>query len=239
LRRGLDDVTTALVEANLGLVRSYVGRFSRKTGRENARDFFSAGTVGLMHAICTYEVGRGTFGHGAYQRIKTEVLAAVRFADHPTISAGDFAMRPAILMAARRLGGGNEGRIPTCAEIAVAAGATVNQVRRVLEAPSIHSLSNSLGPDSEDGELVEVVPDTHVDVDRDVLAALGIEHLKVHGLSHLDARELFVIVHRFGLDGGEPQHLRTVGEVMGISRETVRQIEIRALATMRSSMVTP
>jgi RNA polymerase primary sigma factor len=40
---------------------------------------------------------------------------------------------------------------------------------------------------------------------------------------------------RFGLDGGEPQTLREIGETLGITRERVRQVEKQAMDILKAS----
>jgi len=236
LRRELDEGTQRIVEANQGLVRSYVKRFTTGASIDDARDFNDAGTLGLMQAIATYQVGKGTLASWAYKRIQCEVLEAVRAADHPTISAVDFARRPAILRAVRQLAATQESYIPSYAEIAAAADATVGQVRRVLEAPCLDSLAAPVGGDSDGTTLGDTIADEKADVDGTVLAKIDIESLERYGLACLDARELFVIARRFGLGTEPPQYLLAIGEILGLSRETVREIEVKALAKMQQGI---
>ena len=53
-------------------------------------------------------------------------------------------------------------------------------------------------------------------------------------MSHLNERELMVLRQRYGLEGcDEPQTLNELAEVMGVSRESVRQVEVKALKKLR------
>jgi RNA polymerase primary sigma factor len=53
-------------------------------------------------------------------------------------------------------------------------------------------------------------------------------------LNMLKDREKRILLYRYQFDGGEEYTLKTIGAKMGISAETVRQIEKRALKKMRS-----
>jgi RNA polymerase primary sigma factor len=51
----------------------------------------------------------------------------------------------------------------------------------------------------------------------------------------LTAREKTVIAMRYGIGGGEPMTLEQVGQVFGVTRERVRQIEAKALRKLRNN----
>jgi RNA polymerase primary sigma factor len=53
-------------------------------------------------------------------------------------------------------------------------------------------------------------------------------------LDTLSAREKQILIHRFGLYGEEPKTLKEVGDIVGISRERVRQIEKRLIKKLRA-----
>ena len=149
LERMLEEVTTDIVQFNLGLVRSYCRRFTSNSSREDSADFEAAGMLGLMRAIHSFDPSQGRFGHWAFKPIQREVLRAVRDADHPNVNLGDFERRPEILRAFRHLQGDDCSYTPTYDEVANVVGVTVDQVRRVLAPPRLESAQHAT---SEDGE---------------------------------------------------------------------------------------
>lgn len=230
LRRRIDDVTRTIVDANYGLVTTYVRRFTRTASPEDRQDFEGAGLLGLMKAISSYDPDMGPFGQWAYKPIQREVLRAVHLSDHSNMNLGDFERRPDVLRAVQTLrDAGIEA--PDIDEIAAEADVTVAQARRVIQAPQIDSLSTPLG-DEDGATLGEVIPDSDAPVDDQVLSKIDMHTLESLGLSNLDPRELFVLTRRLGLDAEPPQRLSTLGEYLGLSREAVRQIQLRAISKL-------
>lgn len=234
LQRLLDDVTTELVECNLGLVRSYTRRFGGAASADDRAEFESAGVLGLMRAIDTYEPGCGSFGQWAFKPIRREVLRTVRDVDHPHLSRNDFEKRSAILKADRQLRAIDPAYQPAEAEVAAVSGATTAQVRRVLAPPKLASIHQA---DAEAEELGDAIPTEDPSPESLVLSSMTLVALERFGLRALDPRELYVIVRRFGLDGEPVDKLADIGEALNLSREGVRQIEIRAMAKLQHPMV--
>jgi RNA polymerase primary sigma factor/RNA polymerase nonessential primary-like sigma factor len=231
--RELDDLIYEIMTANYGLVRRYVATFtSRSTG--HSEDFESAGKVGLLWAISSYDPDRGPFASWAFKPIQREVLRAVRDADHPNLNLGDFEKRP-IILAAKRAFLEEFGTDTTLdhADIAQRAGVTEAQVRRVLEAPRLDSLQASTSTQN-DGmiPLEEQLADLSLSLEEKVLLHTQLRALADRGWPTLDARERYVLTRRFGLDDMPEQSLRAIGENIGLSREGVRQIQQKALAKL-------
>ena len=200
LERLLDAVTTEIVQLNLGLVRSYCQRFTSTSSGDDSSDFEAAGLLGLMRAIHSFDPGQGRFGNWAFKPIQREVLRAVRDADHPNVSIGDFERRPEILRAQRHLQGDDGAYVPSYEEVATVVGVSVDQVRRVLAPPRIESVQHAT---SEDGgtSLAELVEADEIGPESAVVSSMALSALREFGLSALDPRELYVLVRRFGLDG--------------------------------------
>jgi RNA polymerase primary sigma factor len=90
------------------------------------------------------------------------------------------------------------------------------------------SLETPLGHDGQESNLGSMLPTPHCGLQ---------EHFRHQEwdwlLSHLKGRELDVVRQRYGLEGCEPRTLNDLAEEMGVSRESVRQVEVKALKRLR------
>jgi len=237
-KRNLDIVNSEIIQANYGLVLNYVRRFTNNTTREDSKDFEGAGVLGLMRAIDTYDPTRGSkFSTWAYKPIQRECLKAVRDADFQQLNPGDFEKRPDILRAVRELKNDeDDAPMPDYAAVAKLANTTTEAVRRVLDSHSLESLSKPIG-DEGSTYLSDMIADSDMAVDDQVISTQELTDLEKFGLGALDERELFVISRRFGLDAEPSQRLSAIGNILGLSREAVRQVEAKALSKLNHPVV--
>jgi RNA polymerase primary sigma factor len=124
-------------------------------------------------------------------------------------------------------------RTPNSEEIAEELGLKMREVETIVQ------LSNAVvsldGPTQEDsGTLQDVIEDTSYIPEKDLLR----ENLRERTLKFLETlldKEKQILLYRFAFYGGKKYTLKKIGDEMGISPETVRQIEIRALKKLKES----
>lgn len=235
----VERIHTELIELHQGLVHSYVRRFSATANHHDVEDYVAAGNYGLVQAILSYRRELGNFSAWAYKPIQRAVLQTVRLREHPNLCPTDFERRPAVLQARDLLREGDPSYSPSVEEIAAAAGCAAEQVRRILYPPQSISLSTPRDSSSDGNEttLVDSLPDRAADPAEAAVSTLLVEAFETHGLGCLDERELFVLARRFGLDGEPVQRLTSIGAMLNLSREAVRQIEHKALSKLQHPVV--
>ena len=124
-------------------------------------------------------------------------------------------------------------RTPNIEEIAEELGLKKREVETIVQ------LSNAVvsldGPGQEDsGTLQDVIEDNSYVPERELLR----ENLRERTLKFLETlmeKEKQILLYRFAFYGGKKYTLKRIGDEMGISPETVRQIEIRALKKLKES----
>ncbi len=220
-----------LAEANLRLVVSVAKKY-RNRGLSFA-DLIQEGNSGLMRAVDKYDHRLG-FKFGTYaswwvRQGVTRALAdqsrTVRIPCHQ--SATLRAIEQARGDLTTRL-----GREPTPDEVAAAVGVTADEVRtlRLAGRPTL-SLDEPLGGgehgmDSFLGDTLTEGPGE--DADQHLLRERIDELLRC-----LAPRDRQVIERRFGLGDGRTRTLDEIARELGITRERVRQIEMRAMERLR------
>jgi RNA polymerase primary sigma factor len=230
-RRARDE----LVQANLRFVVSVAKVYARKTGTP-IMDVINQGNVGLIEAAKRFDATRGrkfiTYAvwwiRHAILKGMAEQSGAMRL---PLNKAGAIRRMWRTLERLRQ----EQGREPTDSEIASAMKMKVNDVEE-LKKLSVTSLSlDAPIASDEDVDLGELVPDP---TDDPTLTDLHYESLGQEVdlvLRHLTDREARILKHYFGLGGGRKHTLEEIGQMMGLTRERIRQIKEEALRKLRQS----
>jgi RNA polymerase sigma factor (sigma-70 family) len=100
--------------------------------------------------------------------------------------------------------------------------------------PSITLLSEPIPEMKEEVTLEETVPDKNHDIILDIENQILREEIE-GVLKNFSEKRRYVIIRRFGLDGGKSCTLQEIGNELGVTRERIRQIEKEALGYFRRS----
>ncbi len=220
-----------LVHANLRFVIDVAKNYQNR-GLPLA-DLISAGNVGLMTAADRFDGTKGfKFISYAVWWIKQSILQTI--AEHARtvrLPMNRVSLLNNISQTSQRLRQGRETE-PGIEEIAAALEIPAEEVLlTVLSARAVRSLDEPFEAD-DDRHLLNILADTtQVNPDADVLCESAKDQLE-SVLNSLDQRELRIIRLYYGLDG-EALTLEQIGDLMGVTRERVRQIKERALSHLR------
>jgi RNA polymerase primary sigma factor len=231
-RAGDEDAVQRLVRANLRFVISVAKKYQNRG--VSLIDLIQEGNVGLVTAARKFDVDQGVkFISYAVWWIRQAILAALanqgRAVRVPLNRASDLAR---IFRERERLKQ-ELRRDPTLEEIAEAALLTAEVVQslQTLNAAEIR-LDAPIG-DSDDSQLVErFMSDEAQEPEEAVEERLLAEHIE-RALDTLTPRDAKVVRLYFGLDGGREHTLEEIGNLLGVTRERVRQLRDRALKRLR------
>jgi RNA polymerase primary sigma factor len=221
-----------LVQANLRFVIDVAKNYQNRG--LPLSDLISAGNVGLLTAADRFDGTKGyKFISYAVWWIKQSILQTI--AEHARtvrLPMNKVSLLKDISKTSRRLGQGREAE-PRIEEIAAELEVTAQEVlETMLSARAVRSLDESFEEDDE-RNLLNILADTSQDnPDADLLCESAKDQLE-SVLNSLDERELRIIRLYFGLDGHEALTLEQIGDLMGVTRERVRQIKERALSRLR------
>jgi len=232
IRRGEEEALTKLVRANLRFVVSVSKKYQNQG--VPLSDLISEGNLGLIRAAHKFDETRGIkFISYAVWWIRQAILQALaeqsRIIRVPLNRVATL-HRIAKYRAARLQ---ELGREPTAEEIARGLDLTPEEVERTLTLTrSPVSLDSPIVP-GEDGRLIDYIPDRMSQgPDEETYEKLLTESLtKV--LDTLAEREAMILRLYFGLGGERPRSLEEIGELLGVTRERVRQIKEKALGHLR------
>lgn len=222
-----------MVERNQGLVRSVVETLKGAQAKLSFDDLVGEGQVGLLRAISKFDHTRGfKFSTYATYWIFQSITRAL--ADKGSLIRVPVHMHQHLLRyrKTRRSLERSEGREPTCEEIAEYLGWPLARVYLLtrLDKPTV-SLDDPIR-EHEGMTVGDAIPSSGAGPDQ--LTEEREAHEVVQDvLRQLPARERNIIDRRFGLQDHRGETLEEIGDDLGVTRERVRQIEVKGLKRLR------
>ncbi len=221
-----------LVESNVRLVIS-IARNYMNSGIEII-DLIQEGNKGLVRAVENFDYKKGyKFSTYATWWIRQAVSRAINDKSQTIrLPTKAFDMVNKVIKFCRQYVA-DKGFEPSIDDIAESLDLTPEKVKMCLEysfKPLSLDMETAADDDSTIGEYVE---DKNAENPAQRVDIAALKHDIADVMGHLREKEKHVVTMRFGLDDGRMKTLKEVGEIYGMSRERVRQIEIKALEKLK------
>jgi RNA polymerase primary sigma factor len=232
-RRHIKLAKEALVRSHLRLVIGIAKKY-RSQSSLDLLDLIQEGNLGLMRAVDKFDYSRGfrlsTYASWWIRQSITRAMAdqgrIIRIPVHMTESVRRVNRERHKLR--KEL-----GHEPGSEELAAQSGISeslIEHVKSIVQDPTSLDLPIGEGGDATLGDLIEGpnADDPHASAE-----ASDLRRVLIEALSRLTPREQAILRMRFRIDDSNDRTLKDVGEVFGVTRERIRQIEAKALKKLR------
>jgi RNA polymerase primary sigma factor len=232
IHAGDDEALNALVRANLRFVVSVAKKYQNQG--VPLSDLINEGNLGLIRAAHKFDETKGIkFISYAVWWIRQAILQALaeqsRIVRVPLNRAGALhriGRRSATLLQ-------ELGREPTVEEIAEGLDLSEEEVAAALSISQSHLSLDAPMASGDDNRLMDYLPDQYAENPEGMAYDQALKDTVEGALASLRERESKVLRLYFGLDDQDPMTLEEIGDLLGITRERVRQIKEKALSRLR------
>ena len=222
-----------LIKANIRLVVSIAKKY-RRFG-SSFLDLIQAGNVGLIRAVDKFDYSLGNrFSTYATWWIRRSVLRFLNQKERTIRLPNYLSNRLRKVQHVTRDLSQELGRQPTLEEISELVEQSPEELRQLIHYSRLPiSLDEPVGEDGEN-ELLNFVENENAVVPFNSVQQTLMEEDISNALGDLSEREASIIKLRFGLEGNRSHTLKELGEIFGVTRERIRQIQQKALRKLRS-----
>ncbi|KAG2309216.1 hypothetical protein Bca4012_081861 [Brassica carinata] len=224
-----------LITANLRLVVHIAKQYQNRG--LNFQDLLQEGSMGLMKSVEKFKPQSGCrFATYAYWWIRQSIRKSI-FQNSRTIRLPENVYMLLGKVSEARKTCVQEGNYrPSKEELASHVGVSTEKLDKLLyNTRTPLSMQQPIWSD-QDITFQEVTPDSGIETpDTSVGKQMMRNHVR-NLLNVLSPKERKIIKLRFGIDGGKQRSLSEIGEIYGLSKERVRQLESRALYRLKQNM---